>query len=185
MKNVRIVKDDVAKIIKEITRLTGQQVLVGVPDSKTERDDTMTNAALAYIHDNGSPAANIPPRPFMAPGIKNAEKPIAANMKKAVNAALDNDQRRVDAALNSAGLAASSSVREAVEDGDFVPLSPSTIANRYRQRGTKGQREGEKAYQSLIDQGIKPEQAQAQAGIHPLVNTGEMRNSITYVLRKK
>ena len=46
-------------------------------------------------------------------------------------------------------------------------------------------RESEQVYLDLVSKGVHPEFAQAETGIIALVNTGEYRNSITYVVRKK
>ncbi|MEN6629824.1 MAG: hypothetical protein ABFC42_09275 [Sulfuricella sp.] len=180
--------DKLAQVVRGISSLMKKDVLVGVPDSTTGRTDGegMNNATLAYIHDNGSPAANIPARPFMRPGIKNAEKPIASQMKKAATATLDGKQKEADKALNKAGMVASSSIKEAITDGEgFEALAPGTIASRNRSRGTASRRDSEKSYLEMLSNGMSPADAQEAAGIKPLINTGSMRNSITYVVRKK
>lgn len=156
--------DHTADLLRSIKYLSDRHTLVGVPAEKAPRDakgakgTPINNATIAYIQNYGSPAANIPARPFMEPGIKNAEAQIAEQMKKASTAAGNGDQSGVDRGLNSAGIVAATSIKAKITDGPFVPLAPSTLRAR-RSRGRKGTR--------------------------PLIDTGQLRNSITYVVRKK
>lgn len=187
--SLKVRLDNFKAFVNGINALTQRDVLVGVPDSgATRQDETpepMNNATLAYIHDNGSPAANIPARAFMRPGIKAAQEKIESRLKNAATAALDNKVSKIDDQLSAAGLIASTSIKKQINDGDFAPLSPSTIAGRARSRGTKTRRKAELDYLEMVRDGAPPELAQGVAGIHPLVNTGQLRNSITYVLRGK
>jgi hypothetical protein len=57
------------------------------------------------------------------------------------------------------------------------------IDGRKYARGTKSRRESEEAYLGLIAKGMDPGAAQADAGIVSLINTGQLRNSITSVVR--
>ena len=68
------VKKDMRNLLKELDALAQKRVLVGVPEDADSRGEEgyktpIGNAALAYIHDNGSPRQGIPARPFMQPGI--------------------------------------------------------------------------------------------------------------------
>ena len=133
-------------------------VLVGVPADKITRKDVMTNASLAYIHDQGSPAANIPARPFMRPGIMEVKDFIAKELEKGARGAMNGDAGAVDIALNRAGLKAQASIRGKINEGIAPELAPSTLAAR---------------------------RARGRTGTKPLVDTGQLRNSINYVVRKK
>lgn len=187
--SLKVRLDKFKEFVDGINALTQRDVLVGVPDSgATRQDETpgpMNNATLAYIHDNGSPAANIPARPFMRPGIKAAQEKIEARLKNAATAALDGQKQKIDDQLSAAGMVAATSIKKEINDGDFAPLSPSTVAGRARSRGTKSRRKAELEYLEMVRNDVPPELAQGVAGIHPLVNTGQLRNSITYVLRGK
>lgn len=183
-----IVKDDVAKVLAAIQALVGKEVLVGIPATTAEREisgDPVNNAELGYIHEYGAPASNVPARPFLIPGISGVMKNITPHMQKAVKAAMDGNASKVEAEMAAAGLIAQAGAQKEINSGAFEPLKPSTIRNRQRSRQTKSMRESEQKYLELIAQGSTPEQAQADAGIRPLINTGELRNSITYVIRKK
>jgi hypothetical protein len=189
--SIKLIKNLVPKFRVNFNALVKKEVLVGVPADKAERKtepgekEGMNNATIAYIQDNGSPAANIPARPFMQPGITAAQSPISARMKQAALNVIDGGEDAGDTALNQAGLIAQSSIRKVIGEGIPPPLAPSTVANRFRQRKTKTRRKGETEYLRLIGQGSSAEDAQKATGIKPLLNTGQLRNSITYVLRKR
>ena len=67
---VRVTRDRVSEVLSAVTKLVGREVLVGIPEDNTERvnGDEATNAQLGYVHEFGSPAKNIPARPFLIPG---------------------------------------------------------------------------------------------------------------------
>lgn len=157
--NVTITKDDVAKVLANIQQMAGKEVLVGIPAEKTARKgDPITNASLGYIHEHGSPARNIPARPFLVPAVKNASNKIASAMK-GLAAQATTDAAAVDKALNAGGLVAQSAVKkQIVSQEGFTPLKAGTLAARKR----KGF-QGDKA----------------------LIRTGQLLNSISYVVREK
>ncbi|ODB39599.1 hypothetical protein A9L43_15985 [Pseudomonas mosselii] len=188
--SLKVTKDNVAKVLHAIQKLAGQEVLVGIPATEAERSDdgqgsSLNNAQIGYILNNGSPAQNIPERRFLEPGVEDQRASITGHLQAAAKSALDGQSDKVDRSLNAAGLIASTGVRNKLNSGEFAPLAPSTIRNRHKSRGTASMRASEKRYLELIASGSSPEQAQAEAGIQPLVNTGQLRNSITYVIRKK
>lgn len=183
---LKVTKDDLAKVLKSIGALASSQVLVGIPQEEAERDDdergAMNNATLGYIHDNGSPANNIPARPFMKPGIKAAEKAIDSRMKKTAKDVLDGHAEKLDAGLNAVGLIAQNAVKSKINSGDFPPLSVSTLRARAR-RGRKGAKEELMRMKEAKKSGqdFTPNAENAR----PLIDTGQLRNSISYVIRKK
>lgn len=190
-----IVKDKLKEVVKSINSLVSQVVLVGIPevdDARREDDESgkvkiskgivsggsetqINNATLGYIHEHGSPANNIPARPFLVPGVQSAQTKIESRLKKAANAALDGNFGNVDNELNGAGMVARDSVKTKINSGDFVPLAESTLKARAR-RGRKG------AEEELANRlaGGNPSNDSAK----PLIDTGQLRNSINYVIRK-
>lgn len=159
---MKITTDNVAKVLASIQELAGKQVMVGIPASKAEREEGDTepinNAQLGYIHEYGAPASNIPARPFLNPGIARTQESINNHLKKAAKAAMDGNEEKVDVELNATGLIAQAGARNEINSGDLAPLAKSTLAAR-RKRGRTGDK--------------------------PLIDTGQLRNSITYVIRKK
>ncbi|QIE88047.1 hypothetical protein G5B91_17925 [Pseudomonas nitroreducens] len=184
---LKVTKDTVWQVLASIQRLVRQEVLVGIPADKAEREDgdPINNAQLGYIHEYGSPAQNIPARPFLEPGVALGSEQITARMKNAAKAAIDGNSEKVDDELNQAGQIGAAGARYQINHGEFEPLNPSTVRRRKKVRGTKSTRAAEKKYLELIASGSTPEQAQEEAGVRPLINTGQLRNSLTYVIRKK
>ncbi|GMG90666.1 hypothetical protein Cmtc_18860 [Cupriavidus sp. TKC] len=152
--------DRLKEVLQSISGLVDKQVLVGIPDSAPERqdDEPISNAAIGYIQETGSPANNLPARPFLVPGVAAAEPKTLPKLQQAVEAALDGDLSRADKRMAGAGLEAQNSVRARINSGISPELKESTLANR-RRRG--------------------------RTGTVPLIDTGQLRNSITYVIRKR
>jgi hypothetical protein len=199
---VSCTQDRVNELLAQIRMVSELEVLVGFPEASTERDpdptaqqgsQPATNAELAYIHDNGAPEANIPARPFMLPGISDARAKITRQMAQVGVAAfrLTGDPKdklraqRVQKAFHAVGLTAQYAIRAKINEGIPPPLSPATIALRHKQRGTKSMRKGELKYFELLGQGMSPGQAQSAAGIKALINTGQLRNAVNYVIRPR
>lgn len=153
-------KDILPQVLASLKRLAATDVLVGIPASSPERGDgePINNATLGYIHETGAPAAGIPARPFLVPGVAAAGAPVALQLKKAAQAAIAGNPRVVDQRLHAAGLVAETSVKNTINAGVEPALADSTIAARQRRGRT---------------------------GTVPLIDTGKLRNSITHVVRKK
>jgi hypothetical protein len=157
--NVNITVDNLSQFEKAIDLLKRKQVLAGVPEAKARRKgDPINNATLAYIHDKGSPSQNIPARPFMEPGIKSVAPQIERKLLSAGNAVLEGDSVKTDKALEAVGLVAQNGIRMKINSDIPPALKPATLAAR-RRRGRTGTR-------SLID-------------------SGQLRNSIIYVVQDK
>lgn len=158
-----IVQDNLAAVLAAIQDLVGREVLVGIPSSNATRSEDepgapINNAQLGYIHEHGAPASNIPARPFLVPGVQAVEERVGDCMQAAARAALRGNQEVVDGQLNRAGLIAQSAARYQLNSGQHEALAQATIVARRRKGRT---------------------------GTQPLVDTGQLRNSITYVIREK
>jgi hypothetical protein len=180
-KNLKILINKLPKLKESFEELVKREVLVGVPSDKAARKekDAPSNAMLAYIHDNGSPARNIPARPFMKPGIEKVKGDIEQVMKIGATSCLDGEKSGGDRALVRAGLIAQASIRSVINEGIDPALAASTLRGRIRaRRGAKG---------------AKAELANRAAGLgesatgsaKPLIVTGQLRNSINFVIREK
>jgi len=155
---ISVKTDRIPEMLKAVENLTKKEVLVGIPAGADRPNDGPPNALLGYVHEFGSPARNIPPRPFLHPGIRSAQAQIEAAFRKGADAALDGDEKAGDVALNSAGLIGMTAAKKMITSGSFTPLKPATIAAR-RRKGFFSEK--------------------------PLVVTGSLINSITYVIRPK
>jgi len=160
---IEISIDDMKKVIDSIENLTKSNVLVGIPEENAGRtgEQTVNNAFLGYIHENGAPEVNIPPRPFLVPGIYNAKESIVNYMKQAGVAALDGNDGRSNRALHAAGMSAASSVKLKIQQGPFQALKKSTITARKNRK-------------------IAPRDSD-----QPLQDTLQLLKSVTYVIENE
>jgi hypothetical protein len=182
-RGLTVTRDETKKVEAALRELSNTKVLLGVAEQsdadarsdkgtpgETKRkgsssSDDMNNATLAYIHENGSPLANIPARPFLEPGIKDSKDKWSEYMRQAGEAALDGNISVMRRAFNAAGLTALMAVKAKITAGIPPPLKPATIAARKRR--------------------VKSRKATSAAQVTPLVDTAQMLNSLSYVVKKK
>lgn len=184
---VKVTKGNLKGILAAVNALASSEILVGFPEDTTQRDADpsdppekrgITNAALGYIHDHGSPEMNIPARPFMVPGITAAEKGIEKHLSGALKAAMRGNVTAAEGQMQAAGLVAKLSIQKKINEGIPPPLSERTLKDRAR-RGRKGA-------QMELDRrakGLDPLIGMALA--KPLIDTGQMRNAVNYVIRSR
>jgi len=174
---VRTGADNVQSILDALNTLTNKEVLVGIPEDKSAREDgEFSNAAIGYINENGSPEQNIPPRPHLKPGVRSVEQDFMPHLKAAAQKALEGNAEGAVTSLDRAGTVAANGVKKFITASGFTPLAESTLADRAR-RGRAG------AAKELASRaaGYAPNNANAK----PLIDTGEYRRSITHVVRDK
>lgn len=136
------------------TEVEGYAVYVGIPQKYSSRPkERITNAELAFIHTNGSPVNNIPPRPFLQPAIEAHQAEISQRLLDAFAYIMGGKKEEGVRRLNVLGIYAVEVVKDMFKKGhnNWPPLKPETI----KRKGSD----------------------------LPLVDTGEMRNSITYVIK--
>ena len=165
MKPTLTVTDDFTDNFNDIIkRFKRDAVLVGIPATEAERETQadeaagITNAALLAINNFGSPANNIPARPVLEIGIRNAQDDIANEFKKAAVNALKDGFSALFTYYERAGIIASNAVKKAINLQEGFPgPAESTIASR---------------------------KSKGFPGTKSLIVTGQMRNAITYVVNK-
>jgi hypothetical protein len=188
---VTITKDKVNAVVGSITKLVGKQVLVGIPESNAARQDEQsagshpTNAMIGYVMETGSPARNVPARPWLVPGTRESQRDWMPHLRGAAGAALDGNPQKSDQELTAAGVVAESGVKRKIGSNIPPPLKPSTIRARKYARQTQSRRANEERYLEQVRSGVDPATAQSAAGIVSLVNTGQLRNAVTSVVRTK
>lgn len=193
--NNKVIKrlDKMGEIFKSLQALQQQDILVGIPEDETIRDhQKVTNAELAflhsegakppkwavlksyqdrfgnkpgkkkalkaldaYIHAKGSPYWNIPARPFLEPAMEANKVPIADMYGKIIKAALDGKAALMKMESQKLGLYSQRVVKDWFTDP----------------------RNGWAPNHPLI--------AKLKGSDKPLIDTGQLRNSITYVIRRK
>lgn len=178
--------DVLRNAVKEIQKL---EVYVGIPEAGSERKDSseVSNAELVYMHThgvrqlaminemqgdmdsgatyskahqmyiqaNGSPLWKTPPRPIIEPAIENSKDKIADQLAKVATKALDGDSQGAKAQLEKAGMLGQNVVR-----AWFVDPANNWPANSPKTIALKGSDK-------------------------PLIDTGELRKAITYVVGDK
>lgn len=157
MSDVTSTGNGLLDIMQAISELSQVDVLVGVPHGENRSEAEMTNAQIGYLLETGSPAMNLPPRPHLVPGIEEVQDVIGEKLTAAVDAALSGNTKRMYFLLESAGMKATMNVKKFINRGEFAELAPLTIRERKR-RGRKSEK--------------------------PLVDTGQYRNSHTYIIMK-
>lgn len=159
---LKVTSDFTEQFNETIKKFRRDAVLVGIPeeDAKRKEDEEagpINNAALLAINEFGSPINNIPPRPAMAIGIKNAQPEIVELLKKGAVMALTKGFAAIDTYYQRAGFAASSSIKKVINSQEGLkPLAPATIAAR---------------------------EAQGFKGKKALLRTAQMRNAVTFVVK--
>jgi hypothetical protein len=186
--SLEITKDSMRDVLQSIQHMVGQKVLIGVPAKTADREGPINNAGILYLMENGSPANNLPARPTLVPGVEAALPACTKLMKKGASAALDGHMAKAMTMLDEAGQKGRDGVKAMFSSNVPPPLSPSTIRSRKYARTAKGEkahaRANETAYLSQVKGGMDPAAAQNASGIVALMNTGELRNSISYEVRK-
>lgn len=178
-------KDSAKDLLNSLAELSKVTVCVGVPQDKDKhRNDGITNAELLYVHtngvrdktmiremqhdidcgtpysaahelyvhENGSPLWNSPPRPILEPALDNSKDLIAEQMKKAVNSALDGSDFKIE--LEKVGQIGQNAARDwfTNPENKWPKNSEETIKRKGSDK--------------------------------PLIDQGELRKSIIYVLKE-
>lgn len=147
--------DGLPDLLRRMAAVAQRDVLVGIPSGE-QRDDGPTNAEIGYQNEFGSPANNIPARPHLIPGVAAVQDKAVARLTQAASAAATGRMSDAERHLHAAGLIAQSSVRRTLTTAAYRPLSERTLAER---------------------------RARGRTGTKPLIDTGQYRNAITYVVR--
>jgi len=156
--SVKITKDNTKNLLANIEALASKRVYVGVPGEKANRSGPINNAQIGYISENGSPVNNIPARPHLVPGVRDALPAIEKVLKVSAKAAMKLPDA-AEARLERAGIIAALSVRKKIVSQEgFQELSPGTLKARKR-KGFKGTK--------------------------ALIESGQYMNAITFVVRPK
>jgi hypothetical protein len=163
---VMVLVDHTKQLAAALKALGTNKVLVGIPQENSPRPGSpIGNASLGYIHELGSPARNIPARPFLVPGVTKSKDQWLKKFEQAAHAALAGEPLLMRRHLGEAGQIAVNRVKQTIQAGIPPPLQPATVAAR-RQR-TPGSRYRRKATTA--------------ADVTPLIDTGAMINSIVWV----
>lgn len=170
--------------------LIDSEVLVGFPEETDKRDAVdgkdpdITNAVLGYIHDNGAPEVGIPQREFMKPGVDAVADEVTDLLAKTARSVLKGGgPEKANAGLMQAGFKASNSIKRTINEGVPPPLSDRTLRARMKagRKNGGGARKGAAQELDRRWDGQAPSVEYAK----PLVDTAQMRNAVTFVIRSR
>lgn len=160
-KNVKANSPGMQDLVKALKFMKENSVYVGVPEEDTDREENanVTNAELLFIHTNGSPVNNIPARPVIEPAIENDKERLSRMMRDAGRDALNGDKSAALEKLKRVGIRGQNIARAWFTNpaNGWPPNAPSVAAAKIRKGSTEPR---------------------------PLIDTGELRKSITYVIKK-
>lgn len=158
---MKIAHDKMPQIERDVARLGDIEARIGVFGTAggVPGDPTFTYAELAYVNEFGSQAAGVPQRSFIRSafdGQRAAIEKLAAQAARAVVSGKVKAQAAV-ALLGEWGVA---QVRAGMVRGIAPPLAPATLAKRKRIQSGKRGRDV------------------------PLIDTGRLRQAVTYDVRE-
>lgn len=158
---VKVITDNISKQIEALEFIKDNSVYVGIQQKDTTRDgDDVTNAELLFIHTNGSPARNIPPRPVIEPALKDDKERLGDMMKKAAQYVFSGNFGEALRQLELVGHRGQKDARDwFYNPKNNWPLnSPEVIQEKMRKGATDPK---------------------------PLIDTNEMHKAITYFVKTK
>lgn len=169
MENVEFKSVDrgAARIKRELERAKNHFALIGIPSDakrpvKENGDDAGINMAeLALIMEKGSPANNVPARPFMLKTRIRAQGRFASLMKRMYRQLIRGKGDAVQM-LKRLGAAYEGEMKGVFTKETFAPNSPITIHGGWMRNKVSG----------------KPFKAEGKKSSRPLINTGRLRGSI-------
>lgn len=177
-----------AGLVKRLQGLQKRQIQVGIPQQTSSRkEEGINNAELLYIHthgtrrkamqkemqegmdrglkyseafslyiqSHGSPLWHSPPRPVLEPAIKANKEKIALQFSKIIKATADGNADAMERAITSTGITAQNACRSWFKDP----------RNGWPRND--------------------PKTVKLKGSDKPLVDSGELRNSIVYVVREE
>ena len=146
-------QDNSAEMLKQLEELKKLTVYVGIPEERASRDgEQINNAELLYFHSQGSELQHIPARPVLEPSVEKNRDQIANLLGAAMAEMLKGNVQMVKPMLEKTGLYASTKAKDY-----FVDPDNGWEPNSQRTIERKG-------------------------SSRPLIDTGSMRNAITYVV---
>lgn len=177
-----------AGLVKRLQGLQKRQIQVGIPQkTSSRRGEGINNAELLYIHthgtrrkamrkemqegmdrglkyseafslyiqSHGSPLWHSPPRPVLEPAIKANKEKIALRFSKIIKATADGNADAMERAITSTGITAQNACRSWFKDP----------RNGWPRND--------------------PKTVKLKGSDKPLVDSGELRDSIVYVVREE
>lgn len=192
---ITVTVDNTEELEKAVKTLTNNVVMVGIPGDSTRSDGGPNNATLGYIHEYGSPAKNIPARPWLHPPIAHMSAEIAQRLGEAADLQLKFKGGEAMNVLRGLGMKARDAVKNNMTAGGdpvFTPIAAATVAARLRRTRAGARQLAKLAGQDLKAWGEGTTRKTRRGGrvvdernAPPLRDTLDMFKAITYVIRQK
>lgn len=171
------------KIAERLDRLAKMHLLVGIPaDRESRSGEPINNAALGYVHEVGKPKLGIPARPFLRPGLRKAKDAMHPHLGQALHDALHGGDPRPG--MERAGMIAESSVKDMFVRNDWPKISKAGILARVRRHESPESRQRRFKDKKKFRGELAKKARGYPRPVKPLVDTGQLRNSITYVIEE-
>lgn len=156
-----------------IERMNGanRSVLVGVPVGSADEEDGTPMAVVAAANEFGSPEHNIPERSFLRGGIERGKPKFnKINIDSLRKVLLG--KMTIEQAVEKLGVMAAGEVKREFVVGTFAPNKPATITRKLRGK-VSGKR---------LKKVLAMEPSETTSISRPLIDTGALRQSITYIV---
>ena len=166
--DIRIVESaESKKLFLAIKELKDKGVKVGWVERQQYQGKKITVAAVAAQNEFGNPSKNIPARPFMRPTVISKRNFWRKQVEFGASQILLNNTT-IDEVLNKLGQDASADVKRTITRVYYPALAESTILARIRRNAQLSKRRSrfERKHVGNITK--------------PLIDTGEMYNTLTY-----
>ena len=153
---ITVKKDNFGDLLNILKTLGEKQILVGVIEDKTaRREGEETNASILYKNTVGSPLERIPPRPLLEPAIEANKEKIGKQFRKVISNALLGKAENLEKDLAHIGSTGEMVVKKWFDD----PQNNWAPNSPYtiRMKGSDS----------------------------PMIDTGQLRQSIHYAVRNK
>ncbi|CAI3646946.1 conserved hypothetical protein [Clostridium neonatale] len=113
--------------------------MINAMQHNINNDMPYSEAHELYVHENGSPLWNIPPRPILEPAIENGKEQIAERMKEVANDALDG--KNISPGLEKVGMEGQNIARDWFTNpsNNWAPNAKSTIDKKGSDRPLIGE----------------------------------------------
>lgn len=150
----------------EMEKLAKLEVCVGFQsDGGGEEGEEPDIVDIAAYNEYGTYASEA--RPFMAQTVEKYGDRIRGMFEQ--SAAEIQRGSTVEAALNTVGVQAVTYMQQSITDGDYKPNAPITVKGGWMKNKKSG----------------KPFKVKGKKTAQPLIGSGRMRQSVTYVVRAK
>lgn len=158
---VKTITDNFSRQLQALEFVKDNEVYVGIQQKDATREnEDVNNAELLFIHTNGSPVRNIPARSVIEPAIKDSSEQLSRIMLRAAQYALQGKFAEATKQLHIVGTRGRdvSKLWFTNPKNHWPPNAPSVIKEKLKKGSTDPK---------------------------PLIDTGELRNAISYFVKTK